>query len=68
MQVFDLPTHPPTGPDGRLNLEQIQREYLWEHSTVSGTGVGFSNGNRHALNPPTSQEYVAAVLDSVYGF
>jgi hypothetical protein len=68
VNVFDLPAHPPIGPDGQLNLEQIQREYLWEHPTLSGTGIGFSNGNRHALKPPTSREYIEAVLANLYGF
>jgi len=64
MSIFDLPAHPPRGPDGKINIAQLRYEYYWRHRGMFGVADGYSvsNGNRVLTQPPTFNEYLEAVL------
>jgi hypothetical protein len=61
--VFDLPAHPPRGPSGEINTEQLEYEY---HRPTMNAGAGVPNGYRYATNA-TFQEYLNAVVQNDKG-
>jgi hypothetical protein len=63
--VLDLPAHPPRGPSGEINVEQLQREYEWEHVSydfyTSKITIGYGNGYRRVPDA-NFEDYKTAVL------
>jgi hypothetical protein len=64
--VVDLPAHVPRTPSGEINVEQLRREYKWEHPITSplagAPATGYGTGYRH-LRDANFPDYLNAVKE-----